>query len=57
MNFRRAYIKLTLGYMVLIMLISGVLSYGIYRGGAAPLERRLERGEDIFQREPPQMSS
>ncbi len=53
MNFRRAYIKLTLGYMVLIMLISGVLSYGIYRGGAAPLERRLERGEDIFQREPP----
>lgn len=53
MNFRRAYIKLTLGYMVLIMLISGFLSYGIYRGGAAPLERRLERGEDIFQREPP----
>jgi len=52
-NFRRAYIKLTLGYMVLIMLISGFLSYGIYRGGAAPLERRLERGEDIFQREPP----
>jgi signal transduction histidine kinase len=39
--------------MVLIMLISGFLSYGIYRGGAAPLERRLERGEDIFQREPP----
>ena len=53
MNFRRAYIKLTLGYVVLIMLISGFLSYGIYMGGAAPLERRLERGEDIFQREPP----
>ena len=53
MNFRRAYIKLTLGYMLLIMLISGFLSYGIYRGGAAPLERRLERGQDIFQQEPP----
>jgi signal transduction histidine kinase len=39
--------------MVLIMLISGFLSYGIYRGGAAPLERRLERGQDIFQQEPP----
>ncbi|MBK5093898.1 MAG: HAMP domain-containing histidine kinase [Actinobacteria bacterium] len=53
MNFRRAYIKLTLGYMLLIMLVCGFLSYGIYRGGAAPLERRLERGEHIFQREPP----
>ena len=53
MNFRRAYIKLTLGYMLLIILISGFLSYGIYRGGAAPLERRLERGQDIFKQEPP----
>lgn len=53
MNFRRAYIKLTLGYMVLIMLISGFLSYGIYRGGAAPLERRLELRQDIIQQEPP----
>jgi two-component system sensor histidine kinase CiaH len=52
-NFRRAYIKLTLGYMILIMLISGFLSYGIYRGGAAPLERRLERGQDIILHEPP----
>jgi len=52
-NFRRAYIKLTLGYMVLIMLISGFLSYGIYRGGAAPLERRLELRQDIIMREPP----
>jgi two-component system sensor histidine kinase CiaH len=52
-NFRRAYIKLTLGYMLLIMLISGVLSYGIYRGGAAPLERRLELRQGILQQEPP----
>ena len=53
MNFRRAYIKLTLGYMLLIILISGFLSYGIYRGGAAPLERRLELRQDIIQQEPP----
>jgi two-component system sensor histidine kinase CiaH len=51
-NFRRAYVKLTLGYMLLIMLVSVFLSYAIYRGGAGPLERRLDLRQRIIQEGP-----
>lgn len=52
MKFRRALIKLTLGYMALIMLVSGFLSYLVYKGGTKPLERRLDLRERIIVEEP-----
>jgi len=49
---RRTLIKLTLGYLVLIMLITGFLSVILYRVGAQPLERRLELRQDLLMEEP-----
>lgn len=53
MTFRRTLIKLTLGYLVLIMLITGFLSIILYRVGAQPLERRLDLRQDLLMEEPP----
>ncbi|MFH1150847.1 MAG: HAMP domain-containing sensor histidine kinase [Actinomycetota bacterium] len=53
MNLRRTLVKLTLGYLALIMLVSGFLSYAVYRVSSGPLERRLEVGERILIIEPP----
>ena len=52
MTLRRTLIKLTLGYLVLIMLITGFLSVILYRVGAQPLERRLELRQDLLMEEP-----
>jgi len=52
-TFRRTLIKLTLGYLVLIMLITGFLSIILYRVGAMPLERRLDLRQDLLMEEPP----
>jgi two-component system OmpR family sensor kinase len=46
-------VKLTLGYLVLIMLVSGFLSYSVYRVGSGPLERRLDLNQRILIIEPP----
>jgi len=51
-TFRRTLIKLTLGYLVLIMLITGFLSVILYRVGAQPLERRLQLRQDLLMEEP-----
>ncbi len=52
MNFRRSLIKLTLGYMLLIIVISGVLSYGVFRLGSMQLERRLELRQQVMMDDP-----
>jgi len=49
LNFRRTLIKLTLGYMVLIMLVTGLLSFALYKVGSRPFERRIELRQDIFE--------
>ncbi len=48
MNLRPTLIKLTLWYLLLIMLVSGVLSVIVYTGGSQPLNRRVEIGDRIF---------
>jgi len=48
-NLRRSLIKLTLGYLLIIMLITGLLSFALYKVGARPFERRLEMRQRIFQ--------
>ncbi|MBU1671848.1 MAG: HAMP domain-containing histidine kinase [Actinobacteria bacterium] len=53
MNLRRTLVKLTLGYLALIMLVSGFLSYAVYRVSSSPLERRLQMNERILIIEPP----
>lgn len=52
MNFRQALVKLTLGYLVFIMLVCGILSIILYKGAPRPLERRLDLRQRIFQEEP-----
>lgn len=49
MNFRKSYIKLTVGYLCLILLVSGILSFVLYGVAIAPFERRLEMGERILE--------
>jgi two-component system sensor histidine kinase CiaH len=51
-NFRRSLIKLTLGYLILIMLVCGILSYGLYRLGGMQLERRLELRQEVMTHDP-----
>jgi two-component system, OmpR family, sensor histidine kinase CiaH len=48
LNLRPTLIKLTLWYLLLIMLVSGVLSVIVYTGGSQPLNRRVEIGDRIF---------
>lgn len=58
MNFKQALAKLTLGYLVLIMLACGILSVILYAVGSQPLERRLDLRQRILQEEmppPPEM--
>lgn len=58
MNFRQALAKLTLGYLVLIMLVCGILSVVLFAVGSQPLERRLDLRQRILQEEippPPEM--
>lgn len=58
MNFKRALAKLTLGYLILIMLVCGVLSVVLYAVGSQPLERRLDLRQRILEEEippPPEM--
>ncbi|MDD5748764.1 MAG: HAMP domain-containing sensor histidine kinase [Actinomycetota bacterium] len=57
MNIKRSLVKLTLFYLILIMLVSGFLSYMIYEFAPRPLERRIELGEDIFVNPPPERYS
>lgn len=52
MNFRRSLIKLTAGYLCLIMLVSGILSFVLYEVATAPFKRRLEMGERILEGDP-----
>jgi signal transduction histidine kinase len=51
-KFKGALVKLTLGYLCLIMLACGILSIILYKGGARPLERRLELRQRIVVEEP-----
>ncbi len=51
MNLRKTLIKLTLGYLVMIMLVSVLLSVIVYAGGARPLDRRVELGQRLFMEE------
>jgi two-component system, OmpR family, sensor histidine kinase CiaH len=58
LNFKRALVKLTLGYLVLIMLACGILSVVLYAVGSQPLERRLDLRQRILREEippPPEM--
>lgn len=48
MNLKPTLIKLTLWYTLLIMLVSVLLSFVVYRGGARPLERRLELRQPVM---------
>ncbi len=47
MNLRPTLIKLTLWYTLLIMLVSGLLSFVVYEGAGRPLERRLELRQPV----------
>jgi signal transduction histidine kinase len=47
-NFRRTLIKLTIGYMVLIMLVTGLLSFALYKVGTRPFEERVRVRQHIF---------
>jgi len=49
MKFKATLIKLTIGYLLLIMLVSGLLSFALYKLGPKPLERRIEFGRMIFR--------
>ena len=51
MNLRRTLMKLTLGYLVLIMLVSAAFSIVLYRVGTRPLERRLDLRERVTHEE------
>lgn len=53
MNFKRSVIKLTAGYLLIIMLVSGLLSLVLFRVSTSPLDRRLEIGERILREETP----
>lgn len=53
MNFKRSVIKLTAGYLLIIMLVSGLLSLVLYKVATSPLERRLEFGERILREDVP----
>lgn len=48
MNFRKTLIKLTLGYMLFIMLVSGILSFVVYAAAQRPLHQRLRLRERIM---------
>jgi two-component system, OmpR family, sensor histidine kinase CiaH len=47
-NFRRALIKLTIGYMILIMLVTGLLSFALYKVGSRPFDERVRVRQHIF---------
>ncbi|MHB8894266.1 MAG: sensor histidine kinase [Candidatus Geothermincolia bacterium] len=49
MNLRRSLIKLTLGYLILIMLVTGLLSFALYKVGTRPFEGRLEMRQHIVE--------
>jgi hypothetical protein len=51
-NFRRSLIKLTLGYMLLIIVICSVLSFVVFRLGSMQLERRLELRQQVMMEDP-----
>lgn len=52
MKFRRSLVKLTFIYLLLIMVVSGFLSYALYGLSPAPLERRMDLGERMFREDP-----
>lgn len=52
MNLRRTLIKLTLGYMLMIMLVCGILSFALFRLGTMQLERRLELRQQVMMEDP-----
>lgn len=49
MNLRRSLIKLTLGYMLLIMIVTGLLSFAVYKVGTQPFEGRLRLQQHIVE--------
>lgn len=49
MNLRRSLIKLTLGYMLLIMIVCGLLSFAVYEVGTSPFEGRLQQHQHIVE--------
>jgi signal transduction histidine kinase len=48
-NLKKTLIKLTLGYLLLMMLVSGILSLILYEVGTQPLRRRLHLNERIIE--------
>lgn len=48
MNLRPTLVKLTLGYLLMIMMVSTALSFTVYAVGTRPLDRRVELGQRIF---------
>lgn len=48
MNLRRTLVKLTVGYLLIIMVVSIVLSFTVYAVGTRPLDRRVDLGQRIF---------
>lgn len=49
MNFKLAYIKLTVWYLAIVMLISLVFSFIVYSVSSQELNRGLRRQRDLFQ--------
>ena len=53
MNYQKSLIKLTAWYMLIMLVVSGLLSFVLYRVATNPFERRLELGERVLERPPP----
>ncbi len=51
MNLNRALVKLTLGYLLLIVLVLGLLSIALYKVGTVPFEGRLKTRQHILDDE------
>ncbi len=51
MNYRRSLIKLTLGYLCIIMLVSLLFSFVLYEVAYTPLQRRIDTGRNFVQQE------
>lgn len=49
MNLKKTLVKLTLGYLAFIMLVSGVLSFTVYTAAQQPLHQRLRLNERIME--------
>jgi len=47
-NLKRSLITLTIGYLILIMLVCGMMSFALYRLGSGPLERRLSLRQELL---------